>query len=135
MGVIQKSIHSSVLLWGCYNSYMSKNKLRQLFLSLIVTDQTYEQTFVRGEEVWVGRCIHCNKKLVFALDGAPLSEGSIEHIVPQNHGGGDAASNLAIACKRCNHQKGKRHDWKPLSNPGLQNVIQILLRRKAERAR
>ncbi len=121
-------------LGGCYNSYMAKNKLRQLFLSLIATDQTYERMMLRGEEVWVGRCIHCNKKLLFALDGEPLSEGSIEHIVPQNHGGGDEASNLAIACKRCNHQKGKRHDWKPLSDPGLQNVIEILRQRKAARS-
>ena len=112
---------------------MAKNKLRQLFLSLIKTDRTYEKLFVRGEEVWVGRCIHCSKKLVFALSGEPLSEGSIEHILPQNHGGSDEVSNLAIACKRCNHQKGKRHDWKPLSDTGLQNMMQILRVRKAER--
>lgn len=110
-----------------------KNKLRQLFLSLIALDRTYQQTRIRGETVWVGRCIHCQKKLMFALDGEPLSEGSLEHILPQSHGGGDDLSNLAIACKRCNNQKGKRHDWKQLSDEGLQNMIETLQARKKER--
>ncbi len=30
----------------------------------------------------------------------------IEHIIAQQHGGGDAASNLALACDRCNLHKG-----------------------------
>ena len=110
-----------------------KNKHRQLFLSLIASDRTYERVRVRGEQVWVGRCIHCNKKLVFSMNGEPLSEGSLEHIVPKAHGGTDDLCNLAIACKRCNHQKGKRHDCKPLRDDGLQNMIKSLQTRKAER--
>jgi 5-methylcytosine-specific restriction endonuclease McrA len=110
-----------------------KNKHRQLFLSLIASDRTYESLRISGEQVWAGRCIHCNKKLLFSLSGEPLSEGSLEHILPQTHGGTDDLNNLAIACKRCNHQKGKRHDCKPLSDEGLQNMIALLQQRKKER--
>ena len=54
----------------------------------------------------MGRALHSlSKKANVALDGEPLSEGSLEHILPQSHGGGDDLSNLAIACKRCNNQR------------------------------
>jgi len=30
----------------------------------------------------------------------------IEHIIPRQHGGGDDADNLALACPNCNLRKG-----------------------------
>ena len=30
----------------------------------------------------------------------------LEHIVPRQHGGGDVAENLALACPECNRRKG-----------------------------
>ena len=112
-----------------------KNKHRQLFLSLIASDKTFEKNTVRGELLWVGRCIHCQKKLLFSLLGEPLSEGSLEHILPKTHGGSDHVDNLAIACRRCNNQKGKRHDWKPISDDGLSQMVLTLRQRKQERWR
>ena len=112
-----------------------KNKHRQLFLSLIASDKTFEKNIVRGELLWVGRCIHCQKKLLFSLSGEPLSEGSLEHILPKVHGGSDEVDNLAIACRRCNNQKGKRHDWKPLSDASLAQMVVKLRQRKQDRLR
>lgn len=110
-----------------------KNKQRHLFLSLISADRTFRKSDVRGETLWVGKCIHCRKKLVFAENGEPISDGSLEHILPRTHGGTDDLENLAIACRRCNSQKGKRHDWKPISDEKLQQMIERLRRRKMER--
>ena len=42
---------------------------------------------------------------------------SIEHIVPRTHGGDDSPENLALACARCNQEKGIHHDSKSLTDP------------------
>ena len=107
----------------------------RIYRALIAADSAYTQSVVRGQSAWVGPCIHCGKKLVFSLEGEPLSNASIEHIVPRHHGGTNDLENLAIACRRCNYQKGTRHDCKPLNDPGLQQMIARLRQRKHERSR
>ena len=48
------------------------------------------------------RCEYCRLPQAHA----PIARFHIEHIVPRQHGGGDEASNLALACPRCNAFKG-----------------------------
>jgi 5-methylcytosine-specific restriction endonuclease McrA len=81
-----------------------------LLLAAAVTDSTFERCLLDGDSVWVGRCIHCNSKLVVDDDGCPRGEATLEHVWPTAQGGTDDLDNLAVACGRCNHEKGKRHD-------------------------
>lgn len=69
------------------------------------------------------------------MDGTPLNAATLEHIVPKNHGGTDALENLAIACARCNAEKGLRHDHKHWNDPKLRALIERLQTRRRERLR
>jgi hypothetical protein len=54
--------------------------------------------------VWsraAARCEYC--LMPQEVDDLPLQ---IEHIIAHKHGGGDEASNLALACAACNNHKG-----------------------------
>ena len=83
--------------------------------------------------MWVGKCIHCNSKLVVADDGRSLGEATLEHIIPQTRGGTNDLMNLAVACGRCNREKGKRHDHK--RGERLDDVVTTLQARRADRWR
>jgi len=50
-------------------------------------------------EKWGRKCAYCGKT------DLPLQ---IEHIVPKSRGGSDRASNLTLACKKCNLAKGNK---------------------------
>jgi 5-methylcytosine-specific restriction endonuclease McrA len=113
---------------------MSSAKRRRV-LDIIATDSTFERADVRGREVWMGRCLHCNTYLLVALNGEPISRATIEHIVPQAHGGTDALANLALACARCNQGKGHRHDHRYHKDARAQELVQRLLARRQERWR
>lgn len=113
---------------------MSARK-RHLLLRVAETDHTFERKEARGEVVLEGKCIHCQRKLSLRLDGTPLSDATLEHIVPKNHGGTDDLRNLAIACARCNSEKGLRHDHKPGDDVKLNEVIATLQARRRERMR
>lgn len=93
---------------------------------MIATDDTFTQIDERGREVWEGKCLHCRRKLRIALDGEPISEATLEHIVPRNHGGTDDARNLGLACAGCNHEKGRRHDVKKSDDPRAAEIIKQL---------
>ena len=108
---------------------------RKKLLAIIATDRTFERVEARGEAVWAGKCIHCNRKLVVTLDGDPVNRVTIEHIVPRNHGGTDELDNLALACAGCNQEKGVRHDHKRNDDPRLRAVIDTLQARRRERWR
>jgi 5-methylcytosine-specific restriction endonuclease McrA len=82
--------------------------------------------------MWVGKCIHCRTPLAVALDGTPIGDVTIEHIVPRFHGGTDELENLALSCGPCNHTKGHREDRRRRDDPGLTALINRL---RAERAR
>jgi hypothetical protein len=113
-----------------------------LVLAIALTDATFERREVRGgkggdsrEWAWVGRCLHCNTKLVVAEEGSPASSVTIEHIVPQVHGGGAELANVALACDRCNHEKGRRHDHKDVRDPVRVALERTLLAKRADRLR
>jgi 5-methylcytosine-specific restriction endonuclease McrA len=104
-----------------------------LLLAAAVTDATFARTLLDGRTVWVGKCIHCNTKLVVADDGRALGEATLEHVWPETQGGTNAVPNLAVACARCNREKGSRHDHK--GGARLEEVVAVLRARRAERWR
>lgn len=106
-----------------------------LFLQIIRTDKTFSPKLHRGEVIWQGKCIHCNTKLAFDLDGEPLDGATVEHINPRHHGGTDAVENIAAACARCNHAKGRRLDHRRPGDPDLQAMVAHLQAVRAERWR
>jgi 5-methylcytosine-specific restriction endonuclease McrA len=107
----------------------------RLLLAIVHTDATFERVHVRGEELWRGRCIHCNSALMVALDGRVLGPVTVEHIVPRNHGGADDLPNLALACARCNSEKGLRHDHKRRNDPRRVELEARLLEKRRARWR
>jgi 5-methylcytosine-specific restriction endonuclease McrA len=108
---------------------------RRRILDIVATDATFERTEHRGREVWLGKCLHCNAYLVVGLDGEPISRATIEHILPRVHGGTDDLENLGLACARCNHGKGSRHDQHYRRDPRVQELVARLLARRRERWR
>lgn len=107
----------------------------QRVLAIIATDRTFTKQRVRDELMWVGKCLHCNTTLCVALDGDTRGQATIEHILPRGHGGTDALPNLALACARCNQQKGVRIDSRSPNDPRLTEVVEQLLTRRQKRWR
>jgi len=104
-----------------------------LLLAAAVTDATFEKTTLDGQLVWVGKCIHCGRKLVVRDDGRAMGEATLEHVWPETQGGTDAVDNLAVACAGCNREKGSRHDHK--GGQRLDEIVAKLRERRAERWR
>lgn len=102
---------------------MSSGIKRKRILAIVATDNTFERHEQRGQTVWVGKCIHCNRRLSIAEDGAPISHATIEHILPRNHGGTNDVENLALACGSCNFEKGRRHDIRRAGDPKLEEIV------------
>jgi 5-methylcytosine-specific restriction endonuclease McrA len=111
------------------------NLKQRTILSIVATDTTFERVVAGEREVWGGKCLHCNARLLIALDGEPISRATIEHILPKNHGGTDDLLNLAIACARCNSEKGLRHDHKQKNDARLQAVVAKLSEKRQTRWR
>jgi 5-methylcytosine-specific restriction endonuclease McrA len=119
--------------------------LRRKFLLAIQTDA--EATL--RESVWETRCIHCRSRLQLSVDGDALGHSTLEHVIPQAWFGELAAKalcarvgndaddprNLALACTRCNHDKGKSHDARGPANARALEVISALLERRVTRWR
>ena len=116
--------------------------LRRLFLDAVVTDAQA----TREADAWTTRCLHCRTRLQVGLDGSPMGHASLEHVVPRAWFGKraahalveqvgrdpDDARNLAIACTRCNHDKGKGPDARgPQDERALEVVATLLARRLA----
>jgi 5-methylcytosine-specific restriction endonuclease McrA len=101
-------------------------------LAIVATDSTFERREVRGEVVFVGRCIHCGSHLTIGARGETYG-ATVEHIEPRTHGGTDALDNVALACARCNQQKGARLDARRRTDATLSEVIETLRRRRRER--
>jgi 5-methylcytosine-specific restriction endonuclease McrA len=104
-----------------------------LLLAAAVTDETFARTVLDGKTVWVGKCIHCNSKLVVADDGRPMGEATLEHVWPETQGGTNDVENLAVACARCNREKGSRHDHR--GGQRLDEIVAVLRQRRKERWR
>ena len=113
---------------------MGSSKRRKV-LDIIATDATFERSEFRGREVWLGKCLHCNTYLMVDLQGEPISRATIEHIIPQAHGGTEELENLGLACARCNQGKGSRHDHRYHKDARAQELVQRLLARRRERWR
>lgn len=89
-------------------------------LSIVATDNTFcpdwgsprleTGEFQPRQQVgWVGRCIHCNTRVYVGVSG--WTQATVEHINPLCAGGDNTdPRNLALACQRCNNEKGVRHD-------------------------
>lgn len=114
---------------------MGKASKRKIILAIVATDRTFVRKRFRGEELWEGRCIFTGRKLYVDLNGEPVSDVTIEHIVPRTHGGTDALDNLALATGKANAQKGARLDRRRADDPTLQRVITDLKRKRRERWR
>jgi 5-methylcytosine-specific restriction endonuclease McrA len=104
-----------------------------LLLAAAVTDSTFERTLLDGQRVWVGKCLHCGSKLVVADDGRAMGKATLEHIAPQAQGGTNDLQNLAVACARCNRQKGTRHDHTP--GEALDRLVAALREKRMARWR
>ena len=119
--------------------------LRQKFLLAIKTDAEASLT----DKVWDTRCLHCRARLQVRNDGQAMGHSTLEHVIPQAWFGeraaktlcsqvGDDANdprNLALACTRCNHDKGKSHDARGPNDIRAVEVISALLERRGARWR
>lgn len=105
-----------------------------LLLAAAVTDATFQRARVDGQAAWVGKCLHCGRKLVVRDDGRAMGQATLEHVWPHSQGGSDAVENLAVACNRCNREKGTRHDH-GRSASRLDEVTAVLRARRRERWR
>ncbi len=98
------------------------------------------------EGTWRIRCLHCRHTLHLSEAGEPLDGGTLEHIVPRswfakraaahltaNLQGPDDPRNLALACARCNQQKGKGPDARGPEDLRAQEVVAALLEQRARR--
>jgi 5-methylcytosine-specific restriction endonuclease McrA len=114
----------------------------RLLLEIARTDTTFELAAAPGTDpadrraprVWVGKCLHCGSRLSLSERGEPLGSATVEHLLPRSAGGTDDLHNLAIACARCNHEKGVRHDHRP-DDPRAREVREALQRARAARWR
>jgi len=93
-----------------------------------ITGVEYQQGELAGYEVreyllekWGRKCAYCDAEHV------PLQ---IEHIVPKAKGGSNRASNLSLACSRCNAKKGSR-DLKEFLAHDPTRLVRILFAAKS----
>ncbi|MDR6991403.1 HNH endonuclease [Luteimonas sp. 3794] len=119
--------------------------LRRRFLLAAQTDSLA----VLDDGIWSTRCLHCRSALQVRDDGEPLGLATLEHVVPQAWFGRRAAAaltalvnddaddprNLALACARCNHGKGKGHDARGPGDVRAREVVAALLATRLSRWR
>lgn len=83
---------------------------------------------------WSGKCIHCNAKVFVDTDNS--TSATIEHIKPLCDDGDPIdPRNLALACARCNNEKGVRHDKHAGEGGRADEVIAALQSKRAKRWR
>lgn len=119
--------------------------LRRLFLRALETDAlaAFET------DGWVTRCLHCRTRLHVDADGTPCGHASLEHVVPRAWFGKRAAAslvarvgddpddarNLAVACARCNQDKGKGPDARGPVDARAFAIVSALVDRRMARWR
>lgn len=107
-------------------------KRLDLVLGVVATDSTFELT--PDKTVWVGKCLHCNRKLSVGLSG--MTHATLEHIMPLTAGGSaDTLLNLALACATCNNEKGIHHDQHVGKGGRADEVIRSLQEKRLSRWR
>jgi 5-methylcytosine-specific restriction endonuclease McrA len=121
-------------------------KLKSLFRLAVATDAEAVQS---TDGVWTTRCLHCRTRLQVAAEGEALGATSLEHVVPQAWFGQRAAAaltvrvgddrddprNLALACRRCNQDKGKGPDARGPQDARAFDVVAALLAKRLARWR
>jgi 5-methylcytosine-specific restriction endonuclease McrA len=119
--------------------------LRRQFLQALRSDS--QACLV--EDCWETRCLHCRRRLQVRADGEPLGHATLEHVVPRAWFGKRAATvlsmrvgadpedarNLALACARCNHDKGKGPDARGPVDVRAFEVVTALLDARLRRWR
>lgn len=99
-----------------------------------------------ADGVWQTRCLHCRAHLALGSTGEPLGATTLEHIVPRSWFGRRGAEdltaaldgpadrrNLALACARCNQQKGRGPDAAGPADARAREIVGALLARRAGR--
>lgn len=129
MSAVRRPRRGNVVAW-----WRTVSRKHLLLLAAAVTDSTFERGVVDGQAAWVGKCLHCGKKLVVRDDGRAMGQATLEHVWPQGQGGTDAIANLAVACNGCNREKGSRHDHGKRGER-LDKVVAVLRARRRERWR
>lgn len=97
-------------------------------------------------DVWVAPCLHCRAQVGITDAGEPIGTTTLEHIVPRSWfdhpaaadlvadvGTPDDPRNLALACARCNQQKGRTHDARGPRDARARQVVRSLLAARLER--
>ena len=121
-------------------------RLRHLFRLAVATDAEAVQA---PDGIWTTRCLHCRTRLQVAADGEAIGASSLEHVVPQAWFGLRAAAalaalvgddrddprNLAVACRRCNQDKGKGPDARGPQDARAHDVVAALLAKRLTRWR
>jgi 5-methylcytosine-specific restriction endonuclease McrA len=113
---------------------MSATTRRLLLLALA----THRRAELR-DGVWEARCLHCRSRLLVSGSGAPIGRATVEHIIPRSWfdlaamrdliarvGEADDPRNLAVACARCNQEKGRGPDARP-HDPRSRAIVERLL--------
>ena len=95
--------------WLCPIGAVSQELVRfdtQLLENPEIAGTAYQRGELAGYEVreyvlekFQRRCAYCH------AENVPLE---VEHIIPKSRGGSDRVSNLTLACRACNQQKGHR---------------------------
>lgn len=93
-----------------------------------------------GDHGWMTRCLHCRSRIGITADGEPWPGTTLEHVVPRawfgkpaaatlvaRVGAADDARNLALACARCNHQKGRGPDARGPADASARVIVERLL--------
>lgn len=101
---------------------------------------------MRRADGWVAPCLHCRSTLAVGHDGEPRGATTLEHIVPRSWfrrraaqplvarvTAADDLRNLAVACARCNQQKGKSHDADGPTSERAREVVSALLETRLAR--
>jgi 5-methylcytosine-specific restriction endonuclease McrA len=111
----------------------------QVVLTIVATDNTFSPIAIHPDPIrypqpWAGRCIHCNSKFIVHRSGE--TEATVEHIQPLCDGGDPTdPRNLALACRRCNNEKGIRHDQHAGKGGRADEVIAALREKRLARWR
>lgn len=119
-------------------------RLQSLLLAAARTD-----ALAHGDGAgWQTRCLHCRSTVGLTADGKPWPGTTLEHIVPRSWfgkrqaaalitqvGAADDPRNLALACARCNHQKGRGPDAEGPAGPRAYAIIARLLAARLARWR
>lgn len=83
----------------------------------------------RRRLIWLDQqkhCCWCGRLIDFSF-------ASLEHLVPQVHGGTDAWTNLAVACKDCNSSRGDSMGCRRFPRFRLDELLAAARRRAKER--